>query len=209
MNFSYDDKIHLNWLKGFIYSIGIIFLTVIIIIVTRDLLEIKYPFNPDYIFYSMLIVSVIALGYFGIRQKNIFVDNVIVEIDENQKKSEYRKSGLKDDVAAKTHKRLLLIMNDEKPFLEPKLTLSTLAKKLDVTPNHLSQIINQFENQNFNDFVNKYRIQEFIERASTNNQFSFLAHALDAGFNSKSTFNGVFKKQKGVTPSQLMSNFKN
>ncbi len=94
---------------------------------------------------------------------------------------------------------------DEKPYLEPKLTLTTLSKRLEVSPNHLSQIINQYEQQNFNDFINKYRIEEFINNAAQNSNFSFLAIALDSGFNSKSTFNTVFKKQKGVTPSQFIA----
>jgi AraC-like DNA-binding protein len=96
-------------------------------------------------------------------------------------------------------------MKKEKPYLNPKLTLTELAESLTVSSNHLSQIINQYEQVNFHDFVNKYRVEEFIQNVQNNKSYSLLAHALDSGFNSKSTFNGVFKKFKSVTPSQYIA----
>jgi AraC-like DNA-binding protein len=203
-NFSDTENINLNWLKNFILGFGFIFLTVSVVVVSRDFMHFNYSFNPDYIFYSMMVLGILALGYFGIRHENIFVDNVDL-VKEPKLKGEYKNSGLKDDDASIKYNLLLNLMKEEKPFLESKLTLNALAKMLEISPNHLSQIINQFENQNFNDFVNKYRIEEFIKKASENNNYSLLANALDSGFNSKSTFNAVFKKQKGTTPSQYMS----
>ena len=96
-------------------------------------------------------------------------------------------------------------MANEKPYLDPKLSLAGLAQLLEISPNQLSQIINQEAQVNFHDFVNNYRIEEFIERASINKNFSLLALALDSGFNSKSSFNTIFKKQKGLAPSQYLS----
>jgi len=204
-NFSNTERINLHWLRSFIWGVGIIFLTVIVVLITRNIMGFSYPFNPDYIFYSMLVLAILALGYSGIRHQNIFVDNVVVEVEEKPKES-YTKSGLKEDQANKQHASLTEFMAHQKPYLEPKLTLHTLAKRLDISPNHLSQIINQFEGQNFNDFVNKYRVEEFIKRAASNDKnLTLLALALESGFNSKSTFNAVFKKQKGATPSKFMS----
>ncbi|UJH66400.1 helix-turn-helix domain-containing protein [Allomuricauda sp. SCSIO 65647] len=205
-NFSNDERISLGWLKSFIWGVGIIFLTVALILISRDLLGVIFPFNPEFIFYSMIVFSVLCLGYFGIRHQNIFTDNKIFKIEEDEKSS-YRNSGLKEDFASLKHKELLDLMAEQKPYLEPNLNLNTMAGKLDLPLHHLSQIINQFEEQNFNDFVNKYRVEEFIQRASKDRQFSFLALALDSGFNSKSTFNSVFKKHKGVTPSKFMANY--
>jgi len=204
-NFSNDENINLNWLKYCIWGTGLIFSTVVLVVVSRNLMGVEYPFNPDLIFYSMAIVGIFALGYFGIRHQNIFVDNTVSSITDLQSKSEYKNSGLNDEKARKGHKKLLQIMTEKKPYLEPKLTLSMLAGMLQISPNYLSQIINQFEQQNFNDFVNKYRVEEFIERANKNSNFSILANAFDSGFNSKSSFNNVFKKHKGITPSQYIS----
>lgn len=204
-NFSNDDKKSLSWLRSFIWGVGLIFVTVTLVLISRDILGVEYPFNPELIFYSMIVFCVLCLGYFGIRHQNIFTDNKVLEIGAGIG-STYKNSGLKEDIAHHKHKELRALMETEKPYLEPDLTLSAMAERLDLPLHHLSQIINQFEKQNFNDFVNKYRVEEFVERASRDKQFSFLALALDSGFNSKSTFNAVFKKHKGVTPSKYMAN---
>jgi len=207
-NFSNTEQITLEWLKYLILGIGLIFSTATIIIVIRDFFGVHFHYNLDYIFYSMLIFGVLALGYFGIMHKNIFIDNIVYEHMEKEQKDEYKKSGLKDKDAENIHNKLLLLMSEQKPFLEPKLSLSSLARMLDISPNYLSQIINQHQQQNFNDFINKYRVGEFIERASKNTDYTILSHAFDVGFNSKSTFNTVFKKHKGITPSQYLSKHK-
>ncbi|MEP1097639.1 MAG: helix-turn-helix domain-containing protein [Cyclobacteriaceae bacterium] len=203
-NFSNTERINLNWLRSFIWGVGLIFLSVIIVLITRDFMKLTYPFNPDFIFYSIIVFGILSLGYFGIRHQNIFTDNVVIEIEEKTKAT-YQKSSLKEDQAIAKHDSLVDLMVNQKPYLDPNLTLNSLANCLEISPHHLSQIINQFEEQNFNDFVNKYRVEEFISRATQVSHLSFLGLALDAGFNSKSTFNTVFKKHKGVTPSQFMS----
>jgi len=202
-NFSNMEHINLNWLKSFILGVAIIFITVGIVLVSRDILDVSYPFNPEFIFYSMIVFAVLSLGYSGIRHENVFTDNTIVEVEEDI--TSYKKSSLKNEMATEKHEALIKMMIEEKPYLETNLTLNSLAERLDLSLHHLSQIINQFEGHNFNDFVNKYRVEEFIDRASKDKHYSFLAIALDSGFNSKSTFNSVFKKHKGVTPSKFMS----
>ena len=127
--------------------------------------------------------------------------------EEETKVPEYRKSGLKAEEASELHQQLLRLMQTEKPYLEPKLSLAQLAERLGVLPNHLSQIINQYEEKNFYDFVNSYRVEEFIDLAKkdTDKSFNLLGLAFEAGFNSKSSFNQVFKKFKGKTPSEFLS----
>ena len=119
--------------------------------------------------------------------------------------TKYQRSGLKPDALNQHHQKLLEFMDTKKPYLEPKLNLGDLAKQLEISPNQLSQVINQKEQANFHDFVNRYRIEEFINQAKQNRQYSLLAIALDSGFNSKSSFNSVFKKQKGMTPSAFIA----
>ncbi len=97
-------------------------------------------------------------------------------------------------------------MEKEKPYLEPKLSLGQLAEMLGVAANKLSQVINQYEEKNFYDFVNGYRVQEFIVRAQNdkNKNLSLLGIAYGSGFNSKSSFNQVFKKFMGETPHRIL-----
>jgi AraC-like DNA-binding protein len=100
--------------------------------------------------------------------------------------------------------RLLAHMQTARPYLEPELTLGELATQLRTNTSWLSKVINSGCGQNFNDFINEYRVRE-AERRLRDPQFrhyTLLAVALEAGFNSKSTFNRVFKKLRGQTPSE-------
>ncbi|UOQ76780.1 helix-turn-helix transcriptional regulator [Hymenobacter sp. 5516J-16] len=96
-------------------------------------------------------------------------------------------------------------MEAERPYLAPELTLGELATQLRTNTSWLSRVINAGCGQNFNDFINEYRIRE-AERRLRDPQFrhyTLLAVALEVGFNSKSTFNRVFRKLRGVTPSEV------
>lgn len=207
-NFSYDENINLNWLRYCILAIALVFLSAVIVVVLRDGFGLKFLFNAEYIIYSIIILFIFYIGYFGIRHQHIFTNNPhivpgkTIQVSDSEK---YKNSGLHDDLALQIHSKLLKLMVEEKPYLEPKLTLSMLAQQLGVTSNQLSQVINQQEQVNFHDFVNRYRVDEFIRRAEQHPNYSFLALAFDSGFNSKSSFNSIFKKQKGNTPSKYMA----
>lgn len=210
-NFSFDEQISLQWLKYSILGIGLVFLVIATIVSLREGLGFQFPFNADFIFYSLIVVFIFCIGFFGIQQQNIFSHSDVGGSDQlidPQLPGEYKKSGLKKELAESLHKQLIRLMDDEKPYLNPRLTLAELAQMLDISSNHLSQVINQYEKVNFHDFVNQYRVDEFIRRARSNSDFSILANALDSGFNSKSSFNIVFKKFKGLTPSQYMASLK-
>ena len=79
---------------------------------------------------------------------------------------------------------------------------------LDISSHNLSEVINTRFRQNFFDFVNSYRIKQVKRELSDskNSPFTVLALAFDAGFNSKSSFNTIFKKHTGRTPSEFRSN---
>jgi len=204
-NFSYDNRISLNWLQYSILGIGMVFLSAAIVIILREAMGFEFPFNADILFYGLIVGFVVFVGYSGIRQEDLFTNTVTSENELVSTESEYKKSGLKPEIALLKHKELLQLMEEEKPFLNPKLTLSELSGMLDISSNKTSQLINQYEQVNFYDFINKYRVEEFVRRAETNKEFSLLAHAYDSGFNSKSSFNNIFKKFKGETPSQYLS----
>lgn len=99
---------------------------------------------------------------------------------------------------------LILLMESQKLFEHPALTLSDIATQLQVTTKTVSSVINQGFGMNFNDFVNQYRVDAVKERlkAGDQAQYTLLAIALACGFNSKATFNRVFKKFTSLTPLQ-------
>jgi ligand-binding sensor domain-containing protein/AraC-like DNA-binding protein len=125
-----------------------------------------------------------------------------------------------DDARYKTHVltpktvkkhmlRLLSVMKEEKPYLDPNMTVTKLANRLGVSKEHISQTINQCFYMNFNQFLNKYRIEEAKERLKDpkESQYVVFKIALDVGFNSKSTFNTAFKKFTGMNPSQYREKY--
>lgn len=207
-NFGYDDHINLRWLQKFIHSIFFIYFIVLTFTFLEWVAGIKFNFDPSNIFFTLMVLFVVFLGYFGILQQNIFANDFKKEILTPKIKGEYQNSGLKETEAAFLHERLKKLMISEKPYLEPKLSLGLLSQMLETSPNHLSQVINQFDGKNFYDFINEYRVKEFIKIASLphNKQFNILGLAYEAGFNSKSSFNQIFKKHTGKTPSEFLKN---
>ncbi|MBG8553707.1 helix-turn-helix domain-containing protein [Hymenobacter guriensis] len=98
-------------------------------------------------------------------------------------------------------------MRHHKPYLNPSLTIHELAGGLQLPPHVLSKVINEGFGQNFFDFVNAYRVEEFKQLMTTPRaqQYTLLALALEVGFNSKSAFNRAFKKQTDQTPREYFS----
>jgi len=96
-------------------------------------------------------------------------------------------------------------METRRPWLDPDLTLEQLALQLKFRPKLLSQAINDGLGQNFFEFINTYRVKE-AKRLLTNpvdRKITVLEVLYQVGFNSKSSFNTVFKKQTGLTPSEF------
>ena len=212
--FSYTEKISLNWLKFIVVGLGIFTLSSIVGMILES-----YPFVDNVMHYQIgylgLAIAIFLLGYYGIRQQAIYKPPTEplssereLTLGSSRKKveSRYLHSGLKDNEADKYRQELLDFFNVEKPYLNGKLSLQEVAEHLDVSVNHLSQVINEKIGKTFFDFVNDYRIEEVkIKLANFENQsFTILALAFDSGFNSKSSFNNIFKKSTGVTPSQYV-----
>lgn len=104
--------------------------------------------------------------------------------------------------------RLRKYMEEEEPFLNPKLSLRDLAQNMEIHPNQLSLLLNTSFNQNFNSFVNDYRINYFkklLEQQSAAN-YTLIGLAYESGFNSKTVFNTYFKKVEGITPKEYLQN---
>jgi AraC-like DNA-binding protein len=94
-------------------------------------------------------------------------------------------------------------MVSQKPFLDPELSLQKLAEKLNVSLHFLSHTINTCFEENFFQFINRYRVEEskILLRHPDMSHYNILQIAYEAGFNSKTTFNTTFKKMTGVSPS--------
>lgn len=100
------------------------------------------------------------------------------------------------------------LLQKQKLHENPELTLTQLAKQLNTNASIISKVINQGFGLNFNDFINKYRIEAVKEKLMAGEQKTqtLLGIAYDCGFNSKATFNRSFKKFTGTTPKDFFIN---
>ncbi|WP_297098946.1 AraC family transcriptional regulator [uncultured Draconibacterium sp.] len=186
---------------------GIIWTSLIIITVIHHVFNLfSMGFCTDGLFLA-LSVFVILIGYFGLKQKIIFGSEYEQQAISIEGKIKYSGSTLKEDEAVKYIKQLNQYIQLEKPYLNPGLTLTQLASDLNISPHHLSQIINEHFNMNFFEYTNQFRVEEVKSRINNPKfeSFSLLGIALDSGFNSKSAFNRIFKKYTNQTPSQYRS----
>jgi AraC-like DNA-binding protein len=121
-----------------------------------------------------------------------------------EEKPKYISSKLTSADAEMYLTKLRYFMENNKPYLNPALTLKELSSELSVPPRHISQIINEHMQSNFYDFISKYRSEEaksILSDPSSNKTVLEILYAV--GFNSKSSFNTAFKKITGVTPSRF------
>lgn len=211
-NFSNTDKKELQWLR--LLSFGFAFIWLV------------SAFFENNIIFLIVVVFVLCIAIFGINQLNIFNSNS--EVEEEKVKDEaiktsnnnshvhskpnvisekYAKSGLNEAVASEIYTNLKRMMKETSSYKDENLTLVALSKRLEVHPNHLSQVINEMEGKNFYNYINSLRIKEFIELASLpeNKKYTMISLAYDCGFSTKSTFNKHFKLHTGKTPTEFFS----
>ena len=206
--FSNTVKINLAWLRYLIFGVGFIWVMVM--------------FTEDVFVFLSVVLFVISLGYFGIKQVGIFTHHEHINVEMNtaiEKKivsensepdlpeiKKYQKSGLNPETALEIHQRLLVTMKSEMLFRNAELTLPELAQKIDVNPNILSQVINSQTGKNFYDYINSLRIEDFkmVALDPENQKYSLLGLAMQCGFNSKTSFNRNFKKATGLSPTEYL-----
>lgn len=190
--FSDVEKINLRWLQILTIGLGGIWFLVIFV-------------GNDTLIFTGVVVFVFLIGFFGVRQADIFAHGPSADpVNEADQKEKYLKSGLSEGAAVELHRELMRVMSEDALYKKSDLSIDELSSRLGVHPNYLSQVINQKEKKNFYDFVNTYRIEEFkrLIALEKNQQFTLLSLAYDCGFSSKTAFNRFFKKVTGQTPSQ-------
>ena len=123
----------------------------------------------------------------------------------HKKAEKYANTGLKDEDAERILNSLEQLMQDQKPFLDPETTIDKLAGLVNTNRHTLSQVLNERAAKSFYDYINQYRVNEakrlLLDESYSNQKIASIAY--DAGFNSLSAFNDVFKKMTGTTPSQF------
>ncbi len=147
-------------------------------------------------------ILIYMIGYRGLAQPEIFT---FQEPAARAGKETSSGLGLTVDQTERLSSRIEQLMQKEKPYLDPSLTIRDLADQADIPDYKLSAVINDHFDKNFFEFVNRYRIEEAKHRLQDPDyeNFTILAIANDVGFNSKSSFNTAFKRFTQMTPSQF------
>lgn len=214
--FSETSRISLAWVRWLIN--GYLFL-----IIMMAALYATIVFNPEQFGLIILINTALVTPYIymasfkGVTQPTIW--QLHTKEDKQQVFEEIHEAEATDAATVTTEARsrfalqtekkeeivakIISSMENERIFLQPELTLQDLSEKLSVPAYQVSLAINEGLNKTFYDLVNGYRVEE-AKRLLTDPKSKaskILAVAFDAGFNSKTTFNTVFKKFTGLTPS--------
>lgn len=170
-------------------------------------LVIKKSFFNTIYFYIILLLAMVLL-FFYLRKFYFFLKEQIKSgLDAKNLSSEelkYRHSKLSEKTGEEIKTAILNYMENRKAYLKTDLKLSDISNEIGFSQHDISQTLNQYLNQNFADFINKYRIEEFISnmRKNENSKYTLMALAELSGFNSKSSFFRAFKKYTGYTPAE-------
>ena len=115
-------------------------------------------------------------------------------------------STLDDETATSFLTRLHDFIDQKSPYLNPALSLRSLAEQIEIHPNQLSWLLNEKVGKNFNEFINQLRVEYFKKLAvdPANSHISLIGLAYESGFNSKTVFNTAFKKTTGMTPKEYL-----
>lgn len=191
-NYTDVHKLLFSWLIKFIFAVfGMLFMWICFSVIDLLLFNYTQPYSFYYPIYLVIVISmfwIIMEAYLNPGSLNI----VFIE----DKKEPYQ---LSSKIKKNYLKKVLSVMVNEKLYLKSQLTLSELAEEIDINPKYLSQLINKELNKSFYDFVNEYRIKQATQEliSQDNTYLTIAAISEKCGFNSKSTFNEVFKKFTG------------
>jgi AraC-like DNA-binding protein len=143
----------------------------------------------------------------GMKKEEIEKEFQEAEVLETQNEEHRKEKPLKPVVDTKLDlivKNVITLMEKDKLYHEPELTLQQLANQLQLPTYLVSQAINDGLDKNFYELINRYRVEEAKQLLidPKNSNFTILSIGFEAGFNSKTTFNTVFKKFTGLTPTE-------
>ncbi len=218
---NFDD---LKWIKHFLVF-GAIILVIWIVAILRSYQDSSFS-SPNIYFSLRLCTSVLIywVGFKGIFRYQIMEDRIILR--ENIKKEIISENNtdldintlsneIKENEKVKSEKQLNLFNKintsviNKKKFLDPYLSLESLANDLKISNGHLSFLVNTYSKKHFSDYINEFRVDQ-VKKLIVDKEFinyTIESIGLESGFNSKSTFYSAFKKFTNLSPLQFKRQF--
>lgn len=205
---SYTENVSISWVRFFMIIFLLINLLFLFsLFVAIHLKDSSWLYKTTALVFSL---SAFALGYKGILQKEVFQkdETPVIDVPVPEPEETQPPVPIKEKPDLSRLEQLMAYMEEKKPYLDPELTLTELARAVNLTRGQLSALINEGTGDNFYDFVNRYRVEQvkkfMVDPAMKH--YSMLGLALEAGFKSKSTFNLIFKRFTGLTPTEYRKN---
>ncbi|MDY8136993.1 AraC family transcriptional regulator [Aquimarina sp. 2201CG5-10] len=200
-NISYKQNLTF-FLKFFQISVGLFLALWVLSFVSVNFFNRSlYPIGYNWVWIG-ISVFIFVIGYYSLKEPELF------RIPIQMKSKDINR--LPESEIFSLGNRLKYIMEKEKLFLQSDLTLRDLSEKLDTSTHNISWYLNKVLHSSFYDYINHYRIKEFLQKIENNEHayHTILAIAMDVGFNSKSTFNKAFKQEMNDTPSNYIKQLK-
>lgn len=228
--FSYDTASNRLFWLNYIAVLAVLSLSLYVVYTIFYAHQPDAKYNLFTISTASMVVLVFSVSYFGFTQQSMKqvkkeiehygLRNMLSDFIEkffnvnNLSKVSSEKQLEKEEISPQKLQQieaLKKVMETEKPYLNPELTLQDLADSIDIPKHQLTNLFNVHMGLNFFEFVNSYRIEEAKTRLldPQYDHFNIIAIASDCGFNSKSTFNTLFREKTGLTPKQFRTQANN
>jgi len=196
------DSLKLLWIKRIIKSF-LIYFSIVLFVLLLDLIVYKSTNNESYFYFTRFyyypfFIGIAILTYWvgleGFSRRN----DPELKVKTTPNPEDLARLKVISD-------RLKEAMINEKLYKNQELSLNSFAEQLNIKPYLISKSLSEIDNKRFNDFVNEYRVNEVkkLLQNANSSKFTLLSIAMDAGFNSKSSFHRAVKKLLGVLPSEL------
>lgn len=202
-----------SWLRNLLYLSAVIGVFLFFNSIADMVFDLKDRTNVHWSSFSLFIAfSVYYLGVAGYQQP----DYELNKEQSDMGSPRYEKDGveLKSKIALARNEQVLKaivhVLEVEKIFLNPTLSIQALSRKLNIPQQEVSQVINATLHKKFRDLINEYRVEEVKSMLTRDDvsHLSILGIALDCGFNSEATFYRIFKKNTGISPKEFREQYK-
>ncbi|MEE2025954.1 helix-turn-helix domain-containing protein [Alkalimonas mucilaginosa] len=208
--FAADSGKRLYWLDGLMAALLLSWGYAVLVLLAGERLASPWLSDTGVLLLALLLVWLLC--YCGLQQQPGFAE-VFSKADsqatETQKAEEvkpagadkYQRSALGEAQTERIANKLQQAVYQQQLYLDPALTLYKLAEQLGVSPQYLSQTLNQRLQQSFYDYINEARVAA-ARQLLQHSQDSVLSIAMAVGFNARSSFYKAFKASTGLTPAQ-------
>ncbi len=201
--YSYTSaKTTLKWITGLLWAFSALF--IVANFVEKVILLPVYGARMAFLHSGFALVFSYVLSAFSLKQPVLYQsghdEGAIVH---NDRKPTYERTGLKSSDKDRYLAQLERCMAEKRPYLDAGLRITDLSAQCEIPVHHLSQLVNESFGKNFFQFINDYRVRHACELLKKDDyrHWNMLAIGYEAGFNSKSSFNAIFKDLMGETPS--------